>query len=273
MANHTSCHLALDFCSIGDAGVEAVMMQLKQGAETSTLSLSTRWLSLSGNPITSGHCMRMVGDVLQTQLLTSITFRDCWLPTQVGRNLTYLIEGLSRRSTSIELTLTEAITSAHTHYLVLLITTCPLRILSLPGTNVGEGFSLLAEAVKQTTTLPGLQLSYCNIGDRELMDLGRKARTSVRGLNVARNPFTSLALKRFLQYHYFSRLQKLNIDRPLNHEEKVIYNQLQLYRRQCNLPPLTVTDMRVRVDSIALAVDQARRSMPKEVRERRKKYT
>ncbi len=102
--------------------------------------------------------MKMVGDVLQTQLLTKISFLDCWLPTQVARNLTYLIEGLSRRSTSIDLTLSESITSAHTHYLVvLLITTCPLSALNLFATNVGESF-LLAAAVKQTTTLETLIL-------------------------------------------------------------------------------------------------------------------
>ncbi len=252
-------------------------MQLKQSAETSTLSLSTRCLNLDGILITSSHCMKMVCDVLQTQFLTEIAFGSCWLPTQVGRNLTYLIEGLSRRSTSTELVLNEAITSAHTHYLVLLITTCPLSdlglsttILGLSRTNVGEGFSLLAEAVKQTTTLETLVLFNCNMGDRELIHLGRKARTSVRGLDVSLNPFTSSAVKRFLQYHYFSRLQKLDIGRPLNHEEKVVYNQLQLYRRQCNLPPLTIIDTTKKAHSAAFTIEQTHDSLPKKVRERRK---
>ncbi len=246
------------------------MMQLKQSAVTSTLSLSTRSLNLSCNLITSSHCMKMVGDVLQTQLLVEIAFYNCWLPTQVGRYLTYLIEGLSRRSTSIQLGLSEAITSAHTHYLVLLITTCPLNHLGLYGTNVGEGFSLLAEAVKLTTTLQILRLYNCNIGDRELIHLGRKARTSVRQLLVHCNPFTSSAVKRFLQYHYFSRLQKLDIGRLLNHEEKVVYNQLQLYRHQCNLPPLTIFDIYMKVYSAASTAVQTHNSLPKQVRERRK---
>ncbi len=245
------------------------MMQLKQSAETSTLSRSTRRLVLDGNKITSSHCMKMVGDVLQTHLLTEITFVDCWPPTQVGRNLTYLIEGLSRRSTSIVLSLA-GVTSAHTHYLILLITRCPLSVLGLIRTNVGEGFSLLAEAVKQTTTLEMLQLHYCNIGNRELIHLGQKARTSVRKLLIVPHPFTSSVVKRFLQYHYFSRLQTLDIGRPLNHEEKVVYNQLQLYRRQCNLPSLTVFDSTTSTLSAVSKAMQAHASLPKQVRERRK---
>ncbi len=265
LANHTSCNLSLGHCSIDGAGVEAIVRQLKQSAETCTLS-SYRRLDLSDNPITSGYCMKVIGDVLQTQLLTYIAFRHCWLPTQVGRNLTYLLESLSRRSTSIDLHFTEVITSAHTHYLVLLVTICPLRVLTLVTTNVGEGFFLLAEAVKQTAKLETLILIGCIIGDRELIHLGRKARTSVRRLDVPYNPFTSSAVKRFLQHHYFSRLQELDIGRPLNDKEEVVYNQLQLYRRQCNLPPLTVSiDLNVRAESAALAVEQDRRSLPKEV--------
>ncbi len=102
------------------------------------------------------------------------------------------------------------------------------------------------------------------------MDLGQKARTSVRRLFVQLSPFTSSAVKRFLRYHYFSILEILDIGRPLNHEEKVVYNQLQLYRRQCNLPPLTIFDMTTSVNSAASIIEQTHNSLPKKVRERRK---
>ncbi len=134
--------------------------------------------------------------------------------------------------------------------------------------------SLLAAAVKQEqhTYIQGLSLLQCNIADID-RDLGRNTRTSVGLLTVSHNPFTSSAVKRFLQYHYFSRLQELDIGRPLNQEEKVVYNQLQLYRRQCNLPPLTIINTTMKADSAALAATQDKRSLPKEVLERRKKHT
>ncbi len=270
LANHTSCCLDLHHCFIGDAGYEAMMMQLSQSADTRALSSSNRSLDLAGNPIISGHCLKMVGDVLQTHLLNKITFRLCWLPTQVGRNLTYLIEGLCRRPTPISVSLTEAITSAHSHYLVLLITTCPLRHLGLIKTNVGGCCASLAEAVKQTTAMEELRLGECNIGDRGLMDLGRKARNSVRELDISRNPITSSAVKRFLQYHYFSRLQELDIGRPLNHEERVVYKRLRLYRYQCKLPQLTIFDVAMRAYSAGEALKQTYVTLPKAVRERNK---
>ncbi len=267
LANQSSCFLSVQCCSIGDAGYEAMMMQLKQSAETDPVPSSHRWLNLAGNPIARGDCMKMVADVLQTPLLTGISFISCWPPTQVRRNLTYLIEGLSRRSTPIQLTLHEAITRAHTYYMVLLIATCPLNVLYL--NQVGEGLSFLAEAVKHTRTLDGLALQDCKVGDRELIDLARKART-IRKLILPDNHFTTSAVQKLFQYHYFSTLERLDIGRPLNREEKAVHKKLQDYRTKCRMPPLNVTDIRMPAKTAGFAASRTYSSLPKNVRERKK---
>ncbi len=211
--------------------------------------------------------MKLVSTVLQTPFLSFILFGGCWLPTQVATNLTYLIEGLSRRSTPFSVALPETVTSEHVHYLVLLLTTCPLKSFQLYS-NVREGMPLIAEALKQTISVEGVVMVDCNIGDRGLIDLGRKARTSVTRLDVARNPFSSSAVKKFLRYQFFSRLQELDIGRPLNREEMVIYDQLNLYRSQTNLPRLTIDNVDAQLFNEAKMAVQNLRSIPEHIKTR-----
>ncbi len=153
MAHQSSCILDLTYCSIGDVGLEALMTQLRHIAETSTISCTNHRLILHGNTFTS-RGMKLVSTVIQTPLLSGISFHYCWLPTQVATNLTYLIEGLSRRSTSFGVGLPDTVTSDHIHYLVLLLTTCRLQLFQLETSNVTEGMPFIAEALKQTTS-PG----------------------------------------------------------------------------------------------------------------------
>ncbi len=268
MAHQSYCTLDLSYCSIGDVGLEALMTQLRQRAETSTVSCTDRELHITGNTITS-QSMKLVSAVLQTPILSEIHFFACWLPTQVATNLTYLIEGLSRRSTSFSVALPETVTSEHVHYLVLLLTTCRLKSFRLYNSNVREGMPLIAEALKQTTSVVRVAMvNFCNIGDRGLIDLGQKARTSVTQLAVPWNPFSSSAVKKFLWYQFFSILQKLDIGRPLNREEMVIYGQLNLYRYQTNLPRLIVGNDHAQIFNEAIVSVQNFGSIPDHIKTR-----
>ncbi len=65
---------------------------------------------------------------------------------------------------------------------------------------------------------------HCIIGDRGLIDLGQKARNSVSVLVVGGNPFSYSVVKKFLRYQFFSRLQYLDVGRPVDREEMVVYN-------------------------------------------------
>ncbi len=266
MAHQSSCLLDIGDCSIGDVGLEALMTQLRQSAETSTVSCIDRRLGLEGNTITS-QSMKLVSTVLQTPFLSYISFGD-WLPTQVATNLTYLIEGLSRRSTSFDVALPDTVTSEHVHYLVLLLTTCRLHLFQLMYSNVREDIPLVAEALKRNISLQEVRIVDCNIGDKGVIDLGQKVRTSVTELDVPWNPFSSSAVKKFLRYQFFSRLQKLDIGRPLNSEEMVIYDQLNLYRSQTNLPRLTVGNEYAQFHNEAVASVQNLESIPEHIKTR-----
>ncbi len=267
MAHRSSCFLDITYCTIGDVGLEALMTQLRQSAETSTVSSTDRRLFLSGNAITT-QSMKLMSTVLQTPFLSYIAFTDCWLPTQVATNLTYLIAGLSRRSTPFDVALPDTVTSEHVHYLVLLLATCRLKFFQLGGSSVRECMPLIAEAFKQSTSSVGVNMLYCNIGDRGLIDLGQKARTSVTELHIALNPFSSSAVKKFLRYQFFSRLWFLDIGRPLNREEMVIYDQLSLYRSQTNLPRLIIENLYSQHDNQTDVMVQNLESIPECIKTR-----
>lgn len=190
--------------------------------------------------------MKSMSSFLDTTLLTSICFSHCWSPAHAACNLTSLIEGLCRRRSTFDLDLSGTISSEHTHYLVLLLTTCPIGLFQLTGTDIRKEFPLFAAAMKHNRSVDQLWLSSCNLKDRALIDLGkalqhRKAFCFIL-LVVNGNHFSSSAVQEFLRSQYCSMLAKLDIGRPLNREEKVIYHQICMYRASIGIPMFSVVN-------------------------------
>jgi len=77
---------------------------------------------------------------------------------------------------------------------------------------------ILAEVIKYNKTLIALDLNGCNIRNADLICLGEviKTITTLVGLNLLMNPFSSPALEKFVKTLANSRsgLQRLGVDLP-----------------------------------------------------------
>ena len=191
--------------------------------------------------------MKAISTVLKMSLLSDINFAHCWSSNQVTTNLTYLIEGLCRRSLSsirLGLDLSGNITTEHAHYLVLLLTACPLHLFQLSHTDIRQAMPLIAEALKHNVGLRQIFFSGCNIGDRSLLHLGKalQVNKTVALLVVDQNLFSSSAVKAFLRSQFSSGLLRMDIGRALNEEEIKVYRDLLYFRTQNKLPRLDIAN-------------------------------
>lgn len=206
---------------------------------------------------------------MEASYLSAISFACCWPPAQAAMYLKCLIEGFSRRSTLISLNLSTTLTDEHIHYLVLLITACPLLNIQLNSNNIGRSMPLIAEALRWNTFLGIVSLDNCNIADRGLVALGFRTRDcTLQHLTVPGNPFTSSAVKLFLRHQFFSTLTYLDIGRSLNDEEMDIYQALNRHRVQRRIPRLTMLDMEDYFTKITATDNEILNSMPESVRTR-----
>ncbi len=243
MAHRDSCCLDVSDCRIGDSGYEALITQLEKSGNQSEIPCRTRWFILDGNIMTI-RSMRLLSGILQSSLLSSLNLSNCWPPNQVATNMKYLIKGLSRRSTAFDLHLPETVTTKHIHYLVLLLAVCPIRIFQLIDSDIHEGITLIAAALKQNSLLKEVWLIECGIRDDDLIALGRSLRghKSFDVLVVNRSTFSTSAVKKFFKVNFFSNLKTLDIGRELNSEEETVHNELLYHRRRNNLRPLFVVN-------------------------------
>ncbi len=270
MAHRDNFAIDLCNCFIGEAGVAALLNHLEQPASACVVSTSStfRYVILSGNLITT-HSMKLISSVLETNLLTSICFTHCWNPARAAPNLTYLIKGLCRRMSPFCIDLSGTVTGLHAHYLVLLLTTCPIYLFQLTYTNVSDEMPIIAEAMKNSTSLEQVWMSACSIGDRELVCLGKALQTN--GLLVVdRNPFSSSAVQEFLRCQFRSSLQQLDIGRRLNARERRIYDQLINSRYRNNRAMLFVVNKMAPENNRNVAHTQRMFSLPPSIRTRSK---
>ncbi len=244
MAHHSSCAVDLSSCLISESGVEVLLQQLK----TSPVSdpPSAFFLQLDHNLLTS-RSMKLVSTAVQApSRLRTLSIIGSWKPSQVATNLTHLIQGLCRRSSSIAVSIACCnITSEHVHLLVLLITTCHhIRLLGLSHNDIGGGMKFIAKALELNTAMETLLLDGCNIGDDSLMELAKvlEGHSSIVGVSLTINPFSSRALVSFLKSQFQSRLQYLELERSLSHEENHVYNQLRRFRATTSMPTVTIDE-------------------------------
>jgi len=211
------CHLDLSNCNIHDVGVELLMTELQHGKQQQEGRV---FINLASSQI-SHNGMLSISEVLKSpaSVLFGLALACSWHPliTNICQALKYLIEGLSRNTSCKELNLAGCyLKPSHIHHLVIMVTFSNLKVLGLNGHNLRGAICLLAEAVKHNKTLIGLHLVQCNVSDADLICLGKaiKTNTTLDGLGLHDNPFSSRALEKFVKTLADSKsvLQNLGVD-------------------------------------------------------------
>ena len=93
------------------------------------------------------------------------------------------------------------------------------------------------------TTLLSLDISNCNISDRELVLLGKRIRINwlLQHLSIYGNPFTHSGLSTFLKLFVqnpYSRLTYLGLDLQLNKDQKQTLREINQFRDSLRYPRL-----------------------------------
>ena len=151
--------------------------------------------------------MKSISEVLRspTSAIFGLGLIGSWKQkiTNIRQALKHLTEGLSRNTSCKELSLSMCcIDYTHKHHLVLMIAFSNLQILDLRSNpNLKEAIPLLAGVLKYNKSLVDLHLAMCGIADQHLICLGKalKANTTLDGLSLNDNPFSSAALGKFLE--------------------------------------------------------------------------
>jgi len=234
------CHLDLSNCNIHDVEVKLLMTELQHGKQQQEGGLSTN-LSLSQ---ISHNGMLAISEALKSSasMLSGLILGLSWHPqiTNIRQALKYLIEGLSRNTSCKELILGGCcLKTSHVYHLVIMVAFSNLKVLSLSGSNLTGAICLLAEAVKHNKTLIVLLLGHCNISDADLICLGKaiKTNTTLDGLMLHGNPFSSHALEEFVKTLANSKsvLQNLAVDLPKHWQ--LLYEDKQDKRYRFSLAP------------------------------------
>ena len=234
------CHLDLSNCNIHDVEVELLMTELQHGKQQQEGGV---FLHLSLSKI-SHNGMLSISEALKspTSVLFGLALAGSWHPqiTNICQALKYLIEGLSRNTSCKELNLAGCyLNSEHLHHLVSMIASSNLQILSLNQNNLEGMISHLAEAIKHNKTLIDLHLSQCNISDADLICLGKaiKTNTTLDGLGLHENPFSSRALEEFVKALANSKsvLKNLGVDLPKHRQ--LLYEDKQEKQHRFSLAP------------------------------------
>lgn len=269
MSHQHSCGIDVECCQVSESGMEALLSRLNKSPVTNP-NPSHASLKLCDNLLTTCGTRLLSTALRDPSHLSQLAISSAWPHSQVATHLTCLIEGLSRRSSAIAVTITSCnVTSEHVHLLVLLITTCHcIDELGLQDSDINEGMPLVVKAFELNTTLKVIWLSECNVGDESLTELGKRIPKTVDFIQLARNPFSSRALISFLKSQFHSRLRGLDIGRPLNEEEEVVYHQLHQYRAVNFMPTLTVVEGFSKLTRDVRTAMKTLDSLPQHVRSR-----
>jgi len=114
-----------------------------------------------------------------------------------------------------------------------------LKVLGLKGHNLTGAVCLLAEAVKHNKTLSLLFLVQCNITDADLICLGKsiKTNTTLGGLCLYLNPFSSRALEEFVKILANSKSVLWNLGVDLPKHQRLLYEDKQNKQHRFSLAP------------------------------------
>ena len=175
-------------------------------------------------------------------VLFGLALAFSWHPqiTNICQALKYLIEGLSRNTSCEVLNLGGCcLKPSHVYHFVIMVAFSNLRTLCLCRNNLTGAICLLAEAVKHNQTLFDLNLVQCNISDADLICLGKaiKTNTTLDGLALNENPFSSHALEEFVRTLANSKsvLQYLAVDLPKHWQ--LLYEDKQDKQHRFSLAP------------------------------------
>ena len=235
------CHLDFSHCSIHDVGIELLMRELQQANhhQEGGVFINLTWCEVSHDG------MKSISEVLRSpaSAIFGLALIGCWKPqiTNIRQALKYLTEGLSRNTSCKELSLHECyIDYTHIYHLVVMIAFSKLKVLDLHSNpNLKVAIPLLAGVLKYNTSLVDLHLRTCGITDKYLTCLGKalKTNSTLDGLALNDNPFSSAALEEFLEgladHDSKSVLQNLAVD--ISEHFKLMYhdkstNQYRFYK-------------------------------------------
>ena len=243
-------------CCIGDIGIEVFMKELTRGCMPK--GGNGIILSLTGSEC-SHHGVKCICETMcQTLILQGLAFVD-WILYQrkvdaaesltidIISALTYLIEGLCKRSARYrcislqQFALHKCVNCKHTYHIILLIAFGNLQHLDLNNNDIGRSsvMSLLAQSLRHSNTLVGLQMDECNINDSGLQHLGSglQHNKTITFLSIANNSFSSEALSSFLKMLCTAKLQCLQLE-SLTPQHNTIVKRINAHRFQFYLPPL-----------------------------------
>ena len=162
--------------------------------------------------------------------------------------LIYLAEGLSRSPHIERMSLLSNFTSEHKYHLLILIMSCKsLQFLQFFSCNLSGAIPVLATAFRYRR-IATLFMRDCSLNDEDLCEIGSKVlyhcRNTLLILGITGNAFSSKALTAFLEAIRNSRcvLQHLHCDQyqTLNHAQKSIVDDIQLWRMTHQMPKLCV---------------------------------
>ena len=250
----------LTYCNLGDTEVKVLMKKIrkvpsnKQGVE----------IVLSYNTVGHEAITAISNILIQSSTLRNIVLKGCLHPatTDTKSALKYLIEGVSRNTSLVSLTISNcSLGPEHAYHLALLAAVCNTGDLSLPNNNIRCAIPFIAEAIKYNRAIDILDLAGCHISDRELILLGGTLQQHDRFsiLFISKNPFSLRALSEFLSglIGTDSGLCLLVVDRQLTNKQICIIGIINAIRLQISLPPLQVTDMAFAEMTIRKAANSA----------------
>ena len=226
------CYLDFSYCGVHDVGVELLMRELQQKQHHQEGGVL---INLTMCEISHGG-MKSISEVLRSpaSAIFGLGLIGCWKPqiTNIRQALKHLTEGLCRNISCKELSLSMCcIDYTHKHHLVLMIAFSNLQILDLQSNpNLKEAIPLLAGVLKYNKSLVDLHLSTCGITDQHLICLGKalKTNTTLDGLGLNYNPFSSAALEEFLEgladHDSKSVLQNLAVD--ISKHSRLMYHDI-----------------------------------------------
>ena len=245
------CGIGLETCRVGDTGIEVLIKELSKGYMPKEAKGIV--LMLTGSDCSHLGVKCISETMSQAPILWGLSFCG-WIRhgVDVTASLTYLIEGLCRKSTRCRcICLQGCVSYNHTYYLILLIAFGNLQTLDLTNSDIGSSsvMSLLGQSLKLSRTLMELIMNNCNISDGGLQHLGSALQDneSITCLCIANNPFSSKAFSSFLEKfctaNIHSRLQKLQLEpQRCKTEHYSTLRTINMYRLRSNMPPLKILE-------------------------------
>ena len=148
-------HVELGQCNLGDTEVEILMKNIRKVPSNE----GTVEIVISNNTI--GHeAITAISDTLiQSSALHHINLSSCLHPATMNTKsaLKYLIEGVSRNTSLVSLTISNCFLGpAHAYHLALLAAVCNTTNLILARNNIRSAIPFIAEAIKHNRAIESL---------------------------------------------------------------------------------------------------------------------